>query len=502
MKERRNRWLLLMTLFFLSACGLLKKDTDSAVKKETISWTVMLHTDAPPSGAIEEELEKYTGVNLDFHWIPDSSKNERMSAAFASNSLTDIVTLASFKNSAIQSALSAGVFWDVEPYLAEYSNLAKLTSQQLDRIRINGKVYGVPIQNHTARYGVIVRKDWLETLGLEIPKTIAELAKVAQAFTEEDPDGNGQKDTIGIVERNESFRVGFRSLTGYFGAGNEFFISEDGTVQPTFMQEEYKTALKWYREMYQNGWMNQDFVVTSKEEQRKMMLQGKGGIMITSLQDVRYFVDQDSDLVNEKGNQTWALVDDLTYGEVPRRILSDTNGGLNGLLAIPKSNVPTETALRVVLQFINDLMDEEPFTLMTQGIEGVHYVINEQQEYEKINQTKWQEEVQPYAASRPSALVATFKSAETAINQANEKIAENEAYAILDPTQTLNSATYNAQWPDLMEDISRAYYEYMLGEKEIAYFEQAVASFKAGPGQKVIEEFTQSYQERQQKKTP
>lgn len=492
MKIKKSLGLLLVTLVLLSACRFLKKEQTSPSKKESISWTVMLHTTAPPSGTIEEELEKYTGVNINFNWIPDSSKNERMSAALASNSLTDIVTLANFKNTAIQSALSTGVFWDVEPYLADYPNLAKLTSNQLDRVRINGKVYGVPLQNQVARYGVIVRKDWLDYLGLSVPKTMDELSKVAQAFTEDDPDGNNQNDTVGIVDRNESFYVGFRSLTGYFGAGNGFVVTKEDTIIPTFMQEEYQTALKWYREMYQKGWMNQDFVVTSKEEQREMLIQGKGGILFTSLQDIRYFTESES--LNPEQNSEWVLINDLTYAEIPRRVLSDTNGGLSGLLAIPKDKVPTEDELKVVLQFINDLMDEKPFTLMTQGIEGVHYVINEKQEYQKTNRTTWQQEVQPYAASRPNALVKTFQSTENLINEANRKIAENEKYAILDPTQTLNSETYNAQWSQLMEGISAAYYEYMLGKSEMTDFNQAIEIFKKNGGQKIIDEFTQSYQ--------
>lgn len=495
MKDKKGWSVFLLAVFFLNACGVSKKADVSPVKKETISWTVMLHTAAPPSGTIEEELEKYTGVNIHFNWIPDSAKNERMSAAMASNSLTDIVTLANFKNTAIQSALSTGVFWDVEPYLADYPNLAKLTRNQLDRVRMNGKVYGVPIQNQMARYGVIVRKDWLDHLGLSVPKTIDELAKVAQAFTEDDPDGNGQNDTVGIVDRNESFHVGFRSLTGYFGAGNEFVVTKEGTLLPTFMQVEYQTALKWYREMYQKGWVNQDFVVTSKEEQREMLIQGRGGIMFTSLQDVRYFAEDD--VLDPEKKREWVLLNDLTHADIPRRVLSDTNGGLSGLLAIPKSKVPTESELSVVLQFINDLMDEEPFTLMTQGIAGTHYLINEKQEYEKIDQVTWQQEVQPYAASRPNALVKTFKSTEKLINEANQRIAENEPYAILDPTQTLHSETYNTQWAQLIEGISTAYYEYMLGKISMADFDQAIETFKQNDGQKIIDEFTQSYQANQ-----
>nr|WP_300864841.1 hypothetical protein [uncultured Acetatifactor sp.] len=43
-----------------------------------------------------------------------------------------------------------------------------------------------------------IRKDWMEKLNLEAPKSLADLEMIAKAFMEEDPDGNGQKDTYGF----------------------------------------------------------------------------------------------------------------------------------------------------------------------------------------------------------------------------------------------------------------------------------------------------------------
>lgn len=44
-----------------------------------------------------------------------------------------------------------------------------------------------------------IRQDWLDNLGLEVPRTWDELAAVAEAFVTQDPDGNGEDDTIGIL---------------------------------------------------------------------------------------------------------------------------------------------------------------------------------------------------------------------------------------------------------------------------------------------------------------
>lgn len=500
---------ILTASLLLAACGGSGSETDSATggssskdkessetvsSKDTISWMAMLHTPTPPSGDVEGLLEDYTGVDIEFNWVPDASKEERINAALASNTLADVVSLTQISNTTVRQALGSGLFWDVEPYLADYENLAAISEATLDAARIGGKVYGVPFQKPIARYGTLVRKDWLDNLGLEVPHTLDELREVARAFTEDDPDGNGVDDTVGFVERAEAFAVGFRNLTGYFGADNFFTVTEDNKVMPSFMQDEFKEAMEWYRDIYANGWMNSDFAVMAKADQKDYIVNGKGGIVFSGLFDGNNYLTAAAGTPQEEV-MDWALINDMTYGDVDRRVLSDTNGGMGGWLAIPKTNIETEEDLRVVLQFINDLIDEEPFTLMTQGIEGVHYEVSSEGVYERLDDTLWQQEVQPFSSSRPSETVTVFKSSSEVTNLANELISENADYAITNPAQSLDSETYTAEWSTLSEGIEDAFYKYMMGNIEMADFEAAIETFLNTGGQAVIDEFTASYAE-------
>jgi len=422
MKKLKVASLLLCAGLFLAGCGDGGGSPEGSESegKSSISWMAMLHTASPPSGDVTQKLEEYTGVEIDFTWVPDASKTERLNAALASNSLADIVSLTEINNTTVRSSLASGMFWDVEPYLEEFPNLAEISEDRLESSRIDGRIYGVPFLKPIARYGVLVRKDWLDNLGLDVPSTLEELAAVAQAFTGDDPDGNGADDTVGFVERDESFNVGFRSLSGYFGADNWFTITDDDEVMPSFMQPEYKEAMEWFRNIYDNGWMNSDFAVMAKNDQKNYIVQGRGGIVLSGLQEVRNYIDDAAGTDEE--HMEWVLINDIVHENVELRILSDTNGGMGGWLAIPKNNVETEEDLRVVLKFINDLMDEEPFTLMTQGIEGVHYEIDDEGVYVRLDDTKWQQEVQPFSSSRPSELVTVFPSSNPYVNLANEKI--------------------------------------------------------------------------------
>ena len=167
----------------LTGCGGASEEaSDPAAKTpESITWMTMLHTPTTPEadGPIETALEEYTGTELDFQWVPDASKDEKINAALASDSLADITSLTNTTNTSVRQALKSGQFWDVEPFLEDYPNLSKIDEQTIASARVGGHLYGVPFQKPIARYGVLVRQDWLDNLGLEVPHTIEELSDVA-----------------------------------------------------------------------------------------------------------------------------------------------------------------------------------------------------------------------------------------------------------------------------------------------------------------------------------
>ena len=64
----------------------------------------------------------------------------------------------------------------------------------------DGKTYGIACSPAlTEGQVMIVRQDWLDNLGLQAPTNLDEFEAVIQAFTENDPDGNGEDDTYGFT---------------------------------------------------------------------------------------------------------------------------------------------------------------------------------------------------------------------------------------------------------------------------------------------------------------
>lgn len=50
--------------------------------------------------------------------------------------------------------------------------------------------------------------------------------EVAKAFTENDPDGNGKKDTTGFMDRSDLVYGAFKTLSSYFGTPNYWTIDK------------------------------------------------------------------------------------------------------------------------------------------------------------------------------------------------------------------------------------------------------------------------------------
>lgn len=477
-----------------SAGGTDAGTTNLGTAENPITWMAMLHTPVTPdaNGPVHSALEELTGTSFQFQWVPDASKEEKINAALASGALADVVSLTLINSTSVRTALASGAFWDVEEYLADYPNLSNIPEATIESARIDGELWGVPFVKPAARYGVVVRQDWLDNLGLEVPHTVEELGEVARAFTTDDPDGNGQNDTVGFYDRAESFLVGFRSLAGYFGAGQKFQLMDDGQIVPAFMTDEFKEAMEWYKGVYDDKAVNQEFITVQKSAQQDGIARGRGGIAVTGLFEARNYQNQ-AIAADPNTPMEWALINDITYDGVPRRILSDTNGGMGGWMAIPKSQVKTEAELRAVLNLLDKLSTEDAFKLMTNGIEGTHWEQDADGVVTIIDEPTWQQQVQPYSSSRPTETVLTFKSTAPYMDEANEKMAENEEFVVTDPSQSLTSPTKDAQWSMLEQRANDAFNRYMNGQIDMGGYEQEMQSLRGQGLDQIIQELTDAH---------
>lgn len=495
MKKRVLSTVIVISLMssILAACGDKGNEAPKNAAADSnapleLTWLNVLHTASPPTDTMKKMIEEYTNTKISFNWVPDASKEERITTALASGELADIVTLTMMTNSSVRSSLKSGLFWDVGSYLDDYDNLKKISQDVRDAASIEGVLYGVPFQKNLARSGLIFRKDWLDKLGLPVPTTLDEVYEIARAFTEDDPDGNGKDDTTGFGDRSDLKYSSFKTLSSYFGTPNGWKVDESGKFTPEFDTPEYLETLNFSRKLYENKYMAQDFAVTAKTDQQQQFAQGKTGIYtgmvdISSLKNLAQGLQEGMELVP---------VNKISNGDGEYHIWSE-GSGVGGLMGFPKSEVKTEAELKKLLQFINDLIDDEVFMYMTGGVEGTHYEFDADGAFKILDQDLWQAEVQPFSSTRPSEISMTLKDANPEKQLSNELIRENDAYAVFDPTVPLDSATANEQGTELTKIITDASFKFIMGQSTEEDFKAAVETWKKSGGTKITAEYEEAY---------
>ena len=142
----------------------------------------------------------------------------------------------------------------------------------------DGNVYCMPYIAYTASFpqSAYIRTDWLDNLGLSIPTTLDEYHDVIYAFVYNDPDGNGENDTLGISGANFNFHYVF----GAYGImPDSYYLQDDGSVIYTSTTEAYKNALKTLASWYQEGLIDPETFTDDRALLREKWSAGKIGIM-------------------------------------------------------------------------------------------------------------------------------------------------------------------------------------------------------------------------------
>ncbi len=175
----------------------------------------------------------------------DSDQDVKIQAAGAANNLPDVFMVT---RPVLQNLVKQNL---VAPRDDIYDQMPERTAKyhDADSIRyatINGHNYGMAIPSSTQGIeGLVIRKDWLDNLGLDVPTTLDEFYDMLYAFTYNDPDGNGKNDTYGygaFIESDSTFKgyPGARlwPIMGAFGVTGMWSFEED-TLGLTIIKPEF-----------------------------------------------------------------------------------------------------------------------------------------------------------------------------------------------------------------------------------------------------------------------
>lgn len=372
-RRRLAAVLALSTALLVSACS--GGGDEEAASNELTMMVPLFGTAPDSSGEMQQAVEKLVGKKLKITWVPNAEYGDKTNVTLASDNVPQVMVIQGDKSPAFVKAAQAGAFWDLTGKLDKYPNLKPADPQTARNATVNGKVYGAYRVRPLLRSAVVMRKDWLAKLGLKEPTTVDELYTVAKAFTERDPDGNGKKDTYGLIvpkwPGNYASASPYDVVETWFGAPNGWG-ERNGKLVPGFDTEEFLTANRWMKKWIDEGLVNPDFATFDTGKWNDPFVQGKGGMII----DVNVRANQLIDLFKEKDPKDFdkvTMVGNLLRSDGQKFSYPFT--GYNGIIAVSKQQVRTDEQLDDVLKVLDKLASKEGSVLLTNGIEGRNFTV-------------------------------------------------------------------------------------------------------------------------------
>lgn len=293
---------------------------------------------------VQERLEEQFNVEI-VNTKTDTWDSNEVSILVASNELPDTFTFTTggmTPREMYEDGLTRAIPREmIEKYAPRYAKMLDEIDNglgwKLNAVPGNPDAYTALTGIYTNSDGILwaptLRMDWMENLGIEIPAdaepigdsngyertywtdyqySLEELEEILRAFTFDDPDGNGQNDTYGMLPYNNTLTWGL-TYFGSHGIAVDSNIEENGEIKPAVISESYKNALLNLVNWYEEGLIDPEWTTLDERSAWEKYSSGNTG----------YFISQRTYLAQE----SW------TDGRAPQNLLQ--NDSDVKLLAFP-----------------------------------------------------------------------------------------------------------------------------------------------------------------------
>ncbi len=244
----------------------------------------------PPVNWVAYQIIKdKLNINLKVVLLPatQADQDTKINTAAASNSLPDLFFV---NRDTWYKITDAGLIANVEELLPLMPERTKTHYSNPDRnlqVTYNGKLYGLADPGNLVQTdAMVIRQDWLDKLGLKAPTTLDEFMTVAKAFTNDDPDGNGKKDTYGMcafIDGSGLNAAGlgprFDFVYGAYGVAGTWNLTGKGDFGLNVRNPNYMAATQFIKDLQAAKVIDPDWPTLKKDEFRAHWKQGKCGMM-------------------------------------------------------------------------------------------------------------------------------------------------------------------------------------------------------------------------------
>ncbi len=271
----------------MSGCAKTEKVSDEGAKlklwsplQPVVSYSYKNLGDTP----LFMEIEKRLGIDLEFEHPTQGQEKEQFNLLIASKELPDIFffthpDIYKFKGGVPQ-AVEEGVVLGLDDYINEEKapNITKIIKENPEVERSmkldDGTYFGFP-SGGLDRFlrswrGLIVRKDWLDKVGLEIPETVDEWEVALTAFKNE----LGATAPYTLLGTNEF-------AAAYNAPKNFYYDVDEKAINYGPNKPEYRGFVERMRKWYELGLLDSEFATHNATIADAKITSGASGVIST-----------------------------------------------------------------------------------------------------------------------------------------------------------------------------------------------------------------------------
>ena len=225
------------------------------------------------------------GIDVEYVQPPIGKEQEQFNIMVASGDLTDIIEqrwTTEYPGGSM-GAISDGIILDITDLIAEHAPnytayLAERPSFVKEVVTDEGRHYCFPFVRGSAKLkttsGPILRKDWLDDLGLEIPVTIADWENVLTQFK----DQKGATAPFFGQAANQDPSQLYNTFLGAYGVRTDFFVDTDNdTIKYGYIEPGFKDFLITMNDWANKGLLDPNFLSADRAAMDAAILNGAAG---------------------------------------------------------------------------------------------------------------------------------------------------------------------------------------------------------------------------------
>lgn len=371
-----------------AAANANQEEERPTIKILTSDLAKVAPTDSGKDPTIQYMAEK-SKVNLDITFISNANYIEQMRLKFSANEKFDAFLGSGLTSGAASHAIE--LLLPLNDLIDQYGpNLKKYIPQDAwDAVTVNGQILGIPAPSTAKSSRVLyVRKDWLDKLGLDYPKTSGEFLDMLRAFRDNDMNGNGDKTDEIPFSTRQGFNWVMDNIWGMWGLSPFGGYENNGEVVPGFAHPRFKKPLALLQTMYQEGLLDSEFLTNSSSIWAQKFESGRVGALGFQPEAGWAFHKRIVDASPDQGVNLMTM-------PTPR---GEGWDGPVGAEILPISHsyhvLKTSENPEAVIRFFDWLISEEGQIFTELGIEGMNYTVENGKikydpESEKREQTEW-----------------------------------------------------------------------------------------------------------------